>query len=354
MIGFYVHHHGRGHLARTTAILDRLDVDAMVMTSLPDVPDQISGARVIRLPPDAAAGAREGDPTARGSLHWAPERSFRLRRRAQTMANVLADAELSLLVVDVSVEAVLLARLFGVPSVSVRSHGDRTDRAHRLGYDASYRLLAPFPALLESEDTSDDIRERSFYAGFVSGGQPVGDRRTARHKLGIEDHTPVLLVVIGAGGHSFDPRQLLSICEALPGWTVVFAGSTTDGIAHERLRLPGWSNDLGRWMSACDVVAGHAGANLVAEVAACGRPFVCVPEDRPFNEQRSRAVRLAQLDAAIVLDGWPRPADWLSVVEKSLRLGSATLSALSRKDGAAASAEWLTTLHDEGLAGPVA
>ncbi len=57
----------------------------------------------------------------------------------------IADTRPDALVVDVSVEVALLARLHGVPVLTLAQPGRRRDSAHTLGYAVSEQILAPWP-----------------------------------------------------------------------------------------------------------------------------------------------------------------------------------------------------------------
>ncbi len=58
------------------------------------------------------------------------------------------------------------------------------------------------------------------------------------------------------------------------------------------------------------VVVGAAGGSTIAEVAAARRHFLCVPEQRPFDEQWQGAVALRRLEVAAVEDRWPKWGRW--------------------------------------------
>src|SRR5947208_34050 len=68
--------------------------------------------------------------------------------RAPPPGRTLLRAAPSVLVVGVSVEVTALARLMGVPVVSVVLPGRRGDPAHRLGHALAEALIAPWPASL--------------------------------------------------------------------------------------------------------------------------------------------------------------------------------------------------------------
>ncbi|MDF2492882.1 MAG: hypothetical protein K0Q58_1460, partial [Microbacterium sp.] len=80
MIGYYVHHHGRGHLHRATAIAAALGIPVTGLSSLPR-PAEWTGDW-IELPLDLDdRGPDAPDVTAGGRLHWVPLGVDGLRER---------------------------------------------------------------------------------------------------------------------------------------------------------------------------------------------------------------------------------------------------------------------------------
>ena len=67
VIGYYVHHQGRGHLQRARAIGRHLAEPPTMFSSIAR-PDQVD--RWIALPMDNQSSPE--DPTASGTLHWVP------------------------------------------------------------------------------------------------------------------------------------------------------------------------------------------------------------------------------------------------------------------------------------------
>ncbi len=347
MIGFYVHHHGAGHLARTRVIIDELRTPAAVFSSRAmQAGDFPARTELVPLPDDRVESST-ADPTARGGLHWAPTGAPAIKARSRLLGSWLTGPDAQLLVCDVSVEASLLARLCGVSTVIVRSHGERSDRPHRLALDTADGLLAPFPAELEDARTPPAIRERTFYAGLFSRPWPSPVSQTAaRAELGLDPSAPLLTIVVGAGGSTFDPTQLDRIATHLGGWQIAVVGAEETPTHSERCRSVGWVRDARPWLSAATVVAGHAGANLVAEIALANRPFICVPEDRPHDEQRGRARQLAATGAAVVADDWPRPREWQQFIDAALETGSARLHGWAVDASPRRAAQWLEAVHD--------
>ena len=72
----------------------------------------------------------------------------------------------------------------------------------------------------------------------------------------------------------------------------------------------------------------------MAEVAAAGRAFVCLPQARPFDEQQRQAEALARIGAAVTCSAWPAPEAWPGLLRRAEALDPAAWSRLH--DGGAA------------------
>lgn len=278
MIGYYVHHHGRGHVTRATALLPHLPPDVEV-TGLSSFPRPPGWPQLwVQLDPDADADPFElpDDATAGGTFHWVPRGHPGLRSRMSTISRWIDATRPSVVVVDTSVEVATLCRLHGVPVVSLIQPGDRTDPPHTLGLGLAERLVAPWPA-----DVADVVRgvapddPRLVHVGAFSrfdGREPDASPADGRH----------VVVLSGAGGSALTTRALEHARATTPGWTWTVLGGP-EGT---------WVDDP--WAALCraDVVVTHAGQNALAEVAAARRPAVVIPQERPHDEQRTSAAAL--------------------------------------------------------------
>lgn len=285
MIGYYVHHVGRGHLHRACELARVLDERVVGLSSLPRPSGWVG--EWVELDRDDE-GPAPVDPTAHGRLHWVPAGDDGLSRRSAQLSAWLARARPRLVVVDVSVEVALLTRLHGVPVVTVVQPGRRTDPAHQLGYDVADRLVAFWPpvatdALLPG--LAAEVREKVVAVGALSRFPVVSGRRRRSGR-------PRAVVLSGAGGGwdgAIAPARGWE-------WTVLGGGS--------------WTEDPWTAVAAADVVVTHAGQNALAEVAAARRPAVVVAQDRPHDEQRVTASFLrAEPWPAVVEDDWEARLD---------------------------------------------
>lgn len=335
-IGYYVHHHGAGHRARAMTIADAAGGRLVLLGT--GLAGRTGGHRCIDLPDDRmdeAFDGADGDPDRPEALHYAPIDHDGMRRRVAAITGWIADVRPALMVVDVSCEVAMLARLASVPVVYVRLGGRRDDVPHVQAFRAARALLAPFAPALDDPATPVWVRRRTRYApGLV-----------ARPAAGAVDPRSVL-VVIGAGGAMGDGEVWARAAQAVPDrvWTVI--GSCTpvcDPPAN--LRLAGWVEDADARMAEAGVVVGGAGDGVVGAVLAARRPFVCLAEDRPFGEQRAKAERLVAAGAAIACDDAAN-ADWGALMMRAEMIDPAASAGLDDPDGAARTAAYLIALAD--------
>jgi hypothetical protein len=293
VIGWYIHHVGRGHLHRAHAVSRRLASQVTGLSSLPR-PRDWEGPW-IHLPVDDATDTA---PTAGGQLHWAPVHDGGLRARMATVSGWIRATSPDLLVSDVSVEVALLGRLHGVPILSVVLPGDRADPAHLLGYRISDALVATWPAGCSDvvHGLPEDVTGRIDHVGGLS-------RVDVATEAGRAFGRPRVAVLTGAGGSALTRSGLARARRQTPAWDWQVLGPPP---------LGRWVTDPAPMLRSAAVVVTHAGQNAVAEVAAARRPALVIPEDRPHDEQRAtaNALRDGAWPVTVVdswpADGWPR------------------------------------------------
>jgi hypothetical protein len=337
-IGYYVHHQGDGHRSRALAIA-RAAGDAVTLLGT-GLAGRAGGIPCIDLADDRPArGGFEGrdDAERPSSLHYAPIDHEGLRQRVARLTGWIAQARPALLVVDVSVEVAMLARLASVPTVYVRLSGRRYDRPHMDAFRGAAGLLAPFHPDLDDERTPDAIRRRTFYAPGVSGAGIVS-----------EAEDDVILAVVGRGGGSSDGARWAQVAATMPEarWRVI-GPCTVPANVPSNLELRGWVDDADRMIASAGLVVGAAGDGLVGAVIANRRPFICLPEARPFDEQFSKARRLSALGAAVVCPAWPSSGQWHQLAARARALNPDNLARLDISDGARRAADWLRMLANE-------
>lgn len=335
LIGYYVHHQGEGHRQRAAAIAAAYRGP---MTLIGTGVGELSGefAR-LDLPddrmPQGAFNGQDG-ATRPPALHYAPRHHEGLQKRVAMIANWIAASRPDLMIVDVSVEVAMLARLASVPVVYVRLHGRRDDRPHRDLFESATALLAPFAEALEDPSTPEWVQAKTLYAPGIVGSTASPHVDPSR-----------VLVVIGKGGTAANGERWAEAAAAVPDrfWRVI-GPSTLPARSPANLEFAGWVDDAEAEIAGAGVVIGAAGDGLVSNVLAYARPFICFPETRPFDEQVCKAARLAALDAAIVPDRWPSADRWRIWFEAAERQSRERPSSLGTGGGAGQVAHWLAQM----------
>ncbi|MGW9405756.1 glycosyltransferase [Arthrobacter sp. NPDC055585] len=320
MIGYYIHHHGMGHLRRAQAIAAHLPPGSVTgLSSLPRPADWTG--RWVQLEPDnASPGPRNVD--ANGHLHWVPARDPGLRARMAQLSAWIQETNPAVLVADVSVEAALLARLHGVPVVTVALPGVRTDRAHTLGFGVSDAVIAAWPATAgQMLHAGAEVLERLQPVGAISR-LPVQPGRAPGRIARV-------LVLGGAGGGGMDDAALAGARSQTPGVQWIPLGTNPGNRSPDPLPH----------LLAADLVITHAGQGSLADVAAAGIPAVVVPQDRPHQEQAATGRALAAMDLPVIVSRGFDRRDWAEVLESAATLDGRKWTAWNDGAGAARAAE---------------
>jgi len=330
-IGYYVHHHGAGHLSRARVIRDALSCPVVLLgTSVGD--DE--GLTLDDDRPVDQSAAREDKATRPDALHYAPLDHPGIRRRVATIARWIAEARPALMIVDVSVEVAMLARLTSVPVLYVRLAGERADYAHLEAFRGARALIAPYPHQFEAAGTPHWVRDRSFYCPGL----------TAKPQRDNSEGGPVL-VVAGRGGDAFDGEQLADAARSCSHvqWRAI-GPVTPPRDCPSNLTLMGWSDGADQEIAQASIVVGAAGDGLVSAVLAAEKPFICIPEPRPFDEQIATAAGLDRANAAVVRTAWPASWEWSELINAAMRIDPERQRVLSDPQGPRKLARWIEAL----------
>lgn len=330
-IGYYVHHHGEGHRRRAMAIAasapGRL---TLIGTGVAELEGPFE---TLELPDDRIVGEQafagiDGAGERPAALHYAPVHHEGVRARVRAVAGWIAMARPALMVVDVSVEIAMLARLCATPTVYVRLAGARWDEAHLDAFRGARALIAPFDRRCEEADTPGWVLDKTH--NLPGLGAATG--RAA--KTG-----DVVLVAFGRGGARTTARDVSEAARATPErrWRVI--GPMAEPVAPPaNLEVAGWVERAEDEIAEAGVVVGGAGDGVLSAAAAGARPFVCVAEDRPFGEQRAKARALAKASAAVVLPAWPEAARWPRILDQAAALDTSRIAEFHDPEGPAKAA----------------
>lgn len=334
-IGYYVHHQGDGHRRRALAIAHQSPDDFVLLGT--GLSGRTEGLGCVDLPDDRPDGSGGGDAsdsqaTRPQALHYAPTGHDGLRRRVARVAEWIAAERPALLVVDVSVEIAMLARLAATPTVYVRLSGTRDDQPHLEAFRGARAIIAPFHADLDEPAVEPWIRDKTRYCPGLTLQRPTQD----------VDHDTVL-AVFGKGGDPGDSDRLVRAAAATPSvnWRVIGPVTASNAALPTNLTILGWVENAQDEIARAGVVVGAAGDGLVTAALAADRPLICLAEPRPFDEQVSKARRLEALGAALAIGVWPEPLEWPLLLARARALRSDARERLHDKDGIAKAAAFL-------------
>jgi UDP-N-acetylglucosamine:LPS N-acetylglucosamine transferase len=239
------------------------------------------------------------------------------------LSNWIAAARPRALVVDVSVEVTVLARLLGVPVITFCLPGVRTDAPHQLAWRIADAIVAPWPAQFPQLCLGlAPYRDKVSFTGGISRLQArPRSRRAARRGV----------VLGGLGGSALvEPPPL-------PGWSWAV------------LDARNWHSDPWPHLSSAAVVISHAGLGAIADVATAGAPAVVVAQPRPYGEQQRTAQALATGRLAAVAD--PDAVRWPELVEQALELGGCGWQRWADGRGAARAASVIEATAERAASG---
>ena len=295
MIGYYAHGHGSGH-CNTANLFSK--VFGKAMTIFTDRNYSFDTAeQVVMLDnenPDGTEFTRENFPEPRG-LHYAPINMSKITKRNLMMLNTILEKNISLLIIDVSVEVAMLSRVSSVPYAYVRLQGDRNDFPHLNAYEGASFLLAYFPKEMESLNTPSWVARKTVYLGFISKYM-FDDKVSHRPEEFGNGLRPILLYLTGFGGSS------------VPNFGTIYETHDTFVIGPGRvvgkslgLVHIGVVGNTKPFIEHADVIVAACGANTTSEILSLGKTFVAISENRHYDEQRRMAEHLEQNGWAVDL-----------------------------------------------------
>lgn len=295
MIGYYAHSHGSGHCNYANIFAKVFGKSLVVFTDRKHAFGK--GTKVVLLENEDTDGTeydREKFPEPR-ALHYAPVNISKITRRNKNILENVITKDISLMIIDVSVEIAMLARVSAIPYAYVRLQGDRNDIPHLNAYEGASLLLAYFPKEMEAGNTPSWIQDKTVYLGFQSKYMFGGPDTNRPEEFGT-DRKPVLLHLTGFGGtRPLDFKKLsdrYDIYGIGPG-RIPREGSGIVPLGVVKITRP--------YIEHADIIVAACGSNTTAEILSMGKRFVAVPEKRHYREQERTAENLDRLGWAVDL-----------------------------------------------------
>lgn len=313
-IAYYAHHFGTGHLRHAQRIAELDGMELQVASTGPRRENLLPGAAdYVALAPDDAPGQHPGKMGSGDPLHYAPVGPI-IQQRFAELNRAWTRFSPDVVMVDVSVEVALFARLSGYPVAMRRMPGNRSDSAHQLAYDVSDALFGYFPAALEDQAHLEKYGEKSYYLGVPERFAPP----THHGYLGGAPRERRRVVVQTSLASAIPIRHIAAAAASSPGWQWEVAGAIEGDTTclPSNLLLHGILPEPASLLRGADVVVTSAGHNAVVAAAACGTPTLLIAEDRPHDEQLYFARALNTAAGLPQIDSWNTPTDWAAVLDQ--------------------------------------
>lgn len=289
MIGYYAHSHGSGH-CNYAHLFSKIFGDMMtVFTDRKFKFDE--NVDIVPLPDEDTDGSefdRQTFPEPR-ALHYAPVNLRKITDRNRILLETILQKDIKILIVDVSVEIAMLARTSSIPYAYVRLHGNRNDIPHQNAYEGASFLIAYYPEVMEDRETPWWIRKKTVYLGFLS--RYMFETKTSERPVEFEQGAKsILLYISGFGGSQ--PMDFSSLSNRYKIYNI---GPQGDCCCHSEMVGIGVVESTRAYIEHANVVVAACGSNTISEIISLGRPFVAVPEERPYREQIIAAENLNRL-----------------------------------------------------------
>lgn len=328
-IAFYLNLQGAGHSRRFEAIARHLPADCELavigMGAQPQIANMGRPVRRVSVP-------RFGEPSALPFVQQQTSHDYHdfAVNHGQNapfclgMVSFLSRWQPDLMVVDVGLEASILARMCGIPTIYMRQHGCRWDRGHQLAYEWACSLLAPFDERMEQAECPDWIQEKTVYSGGFS--RFSGWEKSEHMPISYANDRPNILVMTGFGGTEITRHQLMAAASATPAWQWHFVGAQAQPHFNEEYQdeplsrnvcYHGVVEDIWPYLCHAALVVSNAGHNSTMEIMTAGVPALFIPAKRPFTEQACKAEMIESLNLGVVSTQWPEPSDWRKIYARS-------------------------------------
>lgn len=314
-VAYYAHHHGSGHLRHAQRLADLDCINLQVASTGARQVELLRGPlEYVALPDDTGLVHGTGPRRVEDPFHYVPVGAG-IRQRFATLNQAWNRFVPDVVMVDVSVEVAVFARLSGYPVAFRRMPGNRGDPAHQMAYSLSDAIFGYFPSTLEDPEQLEAYGAKSHY---LTVPEPAGPPASSEVRQGVR---PRRVVVQTSLASSLPLRDVASAARASPRWQWEVAGAVEkDGTPLPgNLTLHGVLDDPGPVMNRADLLISSAGHNAVVAAAACRRPVFLIPEERPYDEQLHFARSLQAVAGIPMLGSWSAPTDWPALLERSAR-----------------------------------
>jgi len=293
MIGYYAHQHGSGHCNFAEIFSEVFRDEMVVFTS--QTFEFSKNSKIFKLadenPDGSAFTGNQIEPPS--YLHYSPVGQQSIKVRSLQLLKHIVELDIHFLIVDVSAEISALCRAASVPYAYVRLPGERNDSAHLEAYKGAVFLLAYFPRNFEMDSTPDWVKKKTIYLGFLSKKNHGCGTRELSHRI------QQITVISGNGGNKNLQHFIPKLLERFEEAKIKLLGNYENQYSNSRLHYFGFIRQPEKEILGSDLIVANCGLNTVSELTQIPIPYIAIPEDRPFDEQKTIAKLLYRNKLAI-------------------------------------------------------
>ena len=287
-IGYYVNNHGIGHLNRLYCLdkeLRSMNIDYKLYVFAEHIEkvlklDLNPSTEFIRLPEVIWDSS-----SAHMAYHCLP---IDYKEYFSPIVKSCIDNNIHTFVSDLSVEVALAVRLHVNKLIYILLHGSRTDVPHKIICKEADKVIVPFSVALTDYYLQKINKETSIsYSGGFTKLQY--ESQIEEYPMAYCKDRKNVLIILGTGGHNFT-EDYIDVDTAK--YNVVLLGVESPNFKSYKFTNPY------NYLRCADVVVANAGDSIVHEVSYFNKPYICIPEERPFEEQMIKAKSLKRLNFA--------------------------------------------------------
>lgn len=308
-IGYYVNNHGTGHTNRLFCFVEELEAmnyDYQLFVFAENIP-KILGTGILNNNKPGSNPKIQIIPLTKPdwklnktskAFHSLPKN---YKEYFKPIVTCCIEHSIETFVSDLSVEVGMAVRLHVDKLVYILLHGNRIDDPHQTMFYEADTLLVPFSEVLE--DNYFEVFKQDFNLAY-SGGFLKFQYQDQKNFYPAEFNKDKknVLIILGTGGDSFN-ENYIDVNTNI--YNVVILGKQSNKVKSIKFTNPY------NYIRCADIVVANAGDSIMHEVSYFNRPYICIPEERPFKEQLIKAETLEREELAYI-------SSWSSSLNKDI------------------------------------
>ena len=309
-IFYFVHAHGKGHIATFNNLYPEISVyfDVVAITTnrrITKYLEQHYEIQVLELPPKYPKSYKIPEHTFTKAFEVTPY-AVEPAERSEALAKALIRFRPQAFYCDGVPELAIMVRGMGVPVIYIHLPGHvMNDPTQVFAHELADHIVAHFPISLEQPDYQ--YTAKTFYSGYIT--------QYTNHELSARKHSDIYEITILLGYDNYDEYVLknITINENIR-FTIV--GNKRNYNLGENCKQLGQVNDISKAISG-DVVISAAGQNTIAELLSLGKRLILLPEKRPYGEQAVHANVLANQNITLLAEDNLNAEEWQNLLEQA-------------------------------------